>query len=173
MKKKRRNILLLITGLIILAIGISVFLLSTIKKEIQPPLFRLVDTSAVKSFTATKPGEKDQGTFKVIFKANSVKEDLRIDNSCKVDGLDSPGQGIEYTIGNTEIISCELSADTTNDKDTLYTFELEENKARNFTLTVVASAPKTGSTPISLKMKSVNFGRATDDTNAHYYAMGL
>ncbi|MFA7685347.1 MAG: hypothetical protein WCX95_00930, partial [Candidatus Gracilibacteria bacterium] len=128
---------------------------------------------AVKSFTATKSGEKDQGTFKIIFEAISFIEDLRIDNSCKIDGLDSPGQGIEYTIGNTETISCKLSTDTPNDKDTPYTFELEENKARTFTLTVVASAPKVGSTPISLAINSVNFGRETDDTNANYYKMGL
>lgn len=175
MKRKKKNLRIIISLSIVLLLIVAVFISAIffIKKEILPPRISLIDTSAEKTFTATKSGEKDQGTFKIIFEGISFIEDLRIDNSCKIDGLDSPGQGIEYTIGDAEVISCELSSDTTNDKDTLYTFELEKGKPRTFTLTVVATASEsnTGS-GISLKLNSINYGRETDDTNDNYYVIG-
>ncbi len=136
-------------------------------------MVEFVSATAVETFTADDAGEKDQGTFEIKFKATAFDADARIDRSCEEGGSDAAGQGVEYTITNSgsNTTVCTLTAANTDSEDTANTFELDEDVARTFTLTVVATATSTAFAEVALE--SINWGTATNDTNANYYTFNL
>ncbi len=88
------------------------------------------------------------------------------------------GQGVEFsrrsTAGTAVLNSDLVTSSTTDANDTADTFQVEEGQTRHFTLTVIYSADSTpvdGSVEVFLE--SINWGTATDDTNANYYTFDL
>lgn len=118
-------------------------------------------------------GEADQGTYRIVFDVTARGEDMRIDRSCAENQVNVAGQGVEYTISeadkNTTV--CLLSSSSSDSEDTANTFEVDENRTRRFTLTVVATATADHFAQVSLD--SINWGAATNDTNTNYYDFNL
>ncbi len=132
-----------------------------------------VSSSAVKTFVADEAGESDQGTFKITFTATAFGADMRVDKSCVEDQVNAAGQGTEYTITNagSNATTCLVASSSTDSEDTANVFEVDEDTTRTLTLTVVATASATHFAEVSLT--SVNWGTATNDTNANYYTFDL
>ncbi|HWH07008.1 MAG TPA: peptidoglycan-binding protein [Candidatus Paceibacterota bacterium] len=125
------------------------------------------------SFSADDVGEADQGTFEITFDVTAMESDLRIDRSCTEDQVNAAGQGVEYSITNSgsNTTVCSLTSSSSDSEDTANTFELDEDDTRRFTLTVVATA--TADHFAQVELESINWGTATDDTNANYYTFDL
>lgn len=141
-------------------------------------MVEFVSASTERSFTADATGEDDQGTFMVTFSVTAFDGDMRIDNSSEVADANAAGQGVEFsevdTAGTPVLSSDILESDTTDTEDTANTFEVDENTTREFTLSVIYAAdstPTDGS--VYVKIDSINWGTATDDTNANYYEFDL
>lgn len=141
-------------------------------------MVEFVEASAERTFTADASGEDDQGTFSVSFDVTAFDGDMRIDNSSEVADANAAGQGVEFsevdTAGTPVLGSDILESDTVDSEDTANTFEVDEGTTRRFTLTVIYSAdstPTDGS--VYVKVDSINWGTATDDTNANYYEFDL
>jgi hypothetical protein len=136
-------------------------------------MVEFVDSDADRTLVADAAGEFDQGTFTITFEVTSFNADARIDRSCEEGGADAAGQGVEYTITNSgsNSTACNLASSTTDTEDTANTFELDEGIAREFTLTVNATSSADAFAEVALE--SINWGTATDDTNANYYTFDL
>lgn len=139
---------------------------------------KFVSSSTERTFTADATGEDDQGTYKITFDVTAFDGDMRIDNSSEVADANAAGQGVEFsetdTAGTPVLGSDILESNTVDSEDTANTFEVDENTTRRFTLTVIYSAdstPTDGS--VYVKIDSINWGTATDDTNANYYEFNL
>jgi peptidoglycan hydrolase-like protein with peptidoglycan-binding domain len=135
-------------------------------------------TTAVKTFTADAATEDDQGTYSISFAVKAFGADAYIDNSSEVGGANAAGQGVEFMVrstAGTPVLSSDLLTSTTNDaQDTANVFQVEKDQTRIFTLTVIYAAdstPTDGSHEVYLE--SINWGTATDDTNANYYTFDL
>lgn len=118
-------------------------------------------------------GEADQGTYRIVFDVTARGADMRIDRSCTEAQANVAGQGVEYTISEADSNTtlCIVSSTTSDSEDTANTFEIDENRTRRFTLTVVATATADHFAQVSLN--SINWGTATDDTNANFYDFNL
>lgn len=125
------------------------------------------------TFSADDVGEADQGTFRITFDVTAMESDLRIDRSCTEDQVNAAGQGVEYSITNSgsNTTICSLSSSSSDSEDTANTFELDEDNTRRFTLNVVATA--TADHFAQVELESINWGTATDNTNANYYTFDL
>jgi|GEM_PF-1955630 len=141
-------------------------------------MVEFVSASVVRSFTADATGEDDQGTFSVTFEVTAFDGDMRIDNSSEVADANAAGQGVEFsrvaTAGTPVLASDILESDTTDTEDGAETFEVDENTTREFTLSVIYAAdttPTDGS--VYVKIDSINWGTAVDNTNANYYEFDL
>jgi hypothetical protein len=137
-----------------------------------------VSATAERTFTADAATEDDQGTYKITFDVTAFDGDMRIDNSSEVADANAAGQGVEFsevdTAGTPVLGSDILESNTTDTEDTANTFEVDEDTTRRFTLTVIYAAdstPTDGS--VYVKIDSINWGTATDDTNANYYEFDL
>lgn len=143
----------------------------------------LVDTSSAntgttKTFTADAANEDDQGTFEISFAVTAFGADMYIDNSSEVGGANAAGQGVEFMerdSAGTPVLSSNLLTSTTTDtNDTANVFKVKKGETRTFTLTVIYSAdstPTDGS--VEVYLESINWGTATNDTNANYYTFDL
>jgi hypothetical protein len=141
-------------------------------------MVEFVSASAERTFTADAATEDDQGTFKITFDVTAFDGDMRIDRSSEVADANAAGQGVEFsevdTAGTPVLNSDILESNTVDSEDTADTFEVDEGTTRRFTLTVIYSAdstPTDGS--VYVKIDSINWGTATDDTNANYYEFDL
>lgn len=137
-------------------------------------MFEFVSSSEEETFSADDATESDQGEFKITFKAMAFDADARVDMSCEEAGADAAGQGVEFNITNSgsNSTTCILSSSSTDTEDTANTFEVDDNgQWRTFTLTVNATASTTAFAEVSLS--SINWGTATNDTNANYYTFNL
>ena len=141
-------------------------------------MVEFVSASAEKTFVADATTEDDQGTFKITFDVTAFDGDMRIDNSSEVADANAAGQGVEFsevdTAGTPVLGSDILESSTVDSEDTANTFEVDEDTTRRFTLTVLYSAdstPTDGS--VYVKVDGINWGTATDDTNANYYEFDL
>ena len=137
-----------------------------------------VSSSTEKTFTADAATEDDQGTYKITFDVTAFGADMYIDNSSEVAGGDAAGQGVEFavtsTAGTPVLGSDLLESNTADAQDTANVFQVEKNQTRRFTLTVIYAAdttPTDGSHSVAIS--SINWGTATDDTNANYYTFDL
>jgi hypothetical protein len=137
-----------------------------------------VSSDADRTFTADATGEDDQGTYVITFDVTAFGANAYIDNSSEVAGANAAGQGVEFSVtstAGTPVLSSDLlESNTVDSQDTANVFEVEKNKTRRFTLTVIYGAdstPTDGSH--SIKIDSINWGTATDDTNANYYEFDL
>lgn len=132
-----------------------------------------VSSSAVRSFTADSAGEVDEGTFEITFTAEAFGDDARLDRSCVEGSTPAAGEGVAYDMTNDASNStiCNLTSSTTDAEDTSDTFELDEGVERTFTLQVVATPTADHFTEASLA--SINWGTATNNTNANYYTFDL
>lgn len=135
-------------------------------------------TGAVKTFTADAATEDDQGTYTISFAVTAFGADMYIDASSEVGGANAAGQGVEFMerdTAGTPVLSSNLLTSTTNDTDdTANVFQVERGETRTFTLTVIYAAdstPTDGS--VEVYLESINWGTATDDTNANYYTFDL
>lgn len=132
--------------------------------------------SETTTFSGDAAGEEDIAQFKVTFKVSSFDGDMRIDRSCEEAGADAAGQGIEYTLtgDDNDAPACSFTSSSTDSEDTSDTFEVDEGTTRTFTLTVSATGDDDASGDfISVAISSINWGTATDDTNANYYTFNL
>lgn len=141
-------------------------------------MVEFVSASAEKTFVADATTEDDQGTFKITFDVTAFDGDMRIDNSSEVADANAAGQGVEFsevdTAGTPVLGSDILESSTVDSEDTANTFEVDEDTTRRFTLTVLYSAdstPTDGS--VYVKVDGINWGTATDDTNANYYEFDM
>ena len=133
-----------------------------------------VSASQSISNTADTAGEGDQGSFTITFDVAAGDDDIRLDRSCEEDnGVNAAGQGIEYTVSNngSNTTLCSLSSSSSDSEDTANTFEVDSGKTRRFSLNVVATASADHFAQV--EMTSINWGTATDDTNANYYTFNL
>lgn len=132
-----------------------------------------VSADASRSFTADDTGEKDQGTFKITFDVTAGDDDIRIDRSCREDDTNAAGQGVEYSITNSDDNStiCSFTSSSSDSEDTANTFEVDADRTRRFTLNVVATAVNDHFAQVVLE--SINWGTATDNSNANYYTFDL
>jgi len=129
--------------------------------------------TANRTFTADDAGEFDQAEYKVTFEVTAFDDDARLDRSCEEGGADAAGQGVEFTITNSgsNSTTCNLSSTSTDTEDTVNTYELDEDVARTFSLVVTATSSADAYAEVSLE--SLNWGTATDNTNADYYTFNL
>lgn len=141
-------------------------------------MVEFVSATAERTFTADAATEDDQGTYKITFDVTAFDGDMRIDTSSEVADANAAGQGVEFsevdTAGTPVLGSDILESNTTDTEDTTDTFEVDEDTTRRFTLTVIYSAdstPTDGS--VYVKIDSINWGTATDNTNANYYEFDL
>lgn len=136
-------------------------------------VFAFVSATQARSFSADAATENDEGEFKITFKATAFGTDARLDKSCEEGAADLAGQGVEYTITNAASngTTCILSAATTDTEDNTLVFELDEDQARTFTLTVFATAEVTATAEVSID--SFNWGALLTDLNANYYTFDL
>ena len=139
---------------------------------------KFLSSTKEKSFTADAATEDDQGTYKVKFSVTAFDGDMYIDNSSEVANANAAGQGVEFSVtstAGTPVLGSDLlESDTAKTEDTANAFFVEEGTTREFTLTVIYSAdstPTDGSH--SIKIDSINWGTASDDTNANYYEFNL
>lgn len=144
----------------------------------QGIMVEFVSATAERTFTADAATEDDQGTYKITFDVTAFDGDMRIDNSSEVADANAAGQGVEFsevdTAGTPVLGSDILESNTVDTEDTANTFEVDEGTTRRFTLTVIYSAdstPTDGS--VYVRIDSINWGTATDDTNANYYEFDL
>lgn len=141
-------------------------------------MVEFVSATAERTFTADASGEDDQGTYKITFDVTAFDGDMRIDTSSEVADANAAGQGVEFsevdTAGTPVLGSDILESNTTDTEDNANVFEVDEGTTRRFTLTVIYAAdstPTDGS--VYVKIDSINWGTATDDTNANYYEFNL
>lgn len=134
-------------------------------------MVELVSTSKTRSFTADDSGEYDRGTFEITFDVTAFGADMRVDKSCKAGGENAAGQGVEYTDMSNTTESCSFVSSSTDSEDTSNTFEVDEDTTRRFTLTVEATA--TADVFAEASLESINWGTATDNSNANYYTFNL
>ncbi len=86
---------------------------------------------------------------------------------------DAAGQGVSYLISNpgNNSTTCVVTSSSTDTEDTSFTFKVDEDTTREFTLTVNATSSVDAFAEVSLA--SINWGTATNDTNASYYSFDL
>lgn len=137
-----------------------------------------VSSSAERTFTADATGEDDQGTYTITFEVTAFGADMYIDKSSEVAGGDAAGQGVEFavtsTAGTPVLGSDLLESNVTETADTANVFYVEKDTTREFSLVVIYAAdttPTDGSHEVAIS--SINWGTATDDTNANYYTFDL
>ena len=136
-------------------------------------MLEFVDSSATRTFVADDAGEFDQGEFKITFDVTAFGADMRIDKSSVEAQVDAAGQGVEYTITNagSNATTSNLSSSTSDTEDNGNVFEVDEDTTRTFTITVTATSSADHYAELSLT--SVNWGTATNDTNANYFTFNL
>jgi len=137
-----------------------------------------MSATAVRTFEADAATEDDQGTYKVKFKVTAFDGDMYIDRSSEVANANAAGQGVEFSVtstAGTPVLSSNLlEASSVETEDNANVFYVEDGETREFTLTVIYAAdstPTDGSH--SVKIESINWGTATDNTNANYYEFNL
>ena len=138
--------------------------------------FTVFETGIMVDFVSAEEDtndDADQGTFAITFDVTATESDLRLDRSCREDDTNAAGQGVEFTITNSgdNTTQCSFTSSSTDSEDTANTFELDEDDTRRFTLNVVATPTSDGFAQVSLE--SLNWGTATDNTNANYYTFDL
>ena len=136
----------------------------------------LVSATKTKSFGADEAGEDDQGTYEIVFDVTAFGDDMFIDLSAEDNNaIDAAGQGVVYDItsntGTTTVASALVESSSSDSNDTSTALQIEENDTRQFTLQVVLTASTTGSHEVFVE--SINWGTASDDTNANYYTFNL
>ena len=141
-------------------------------------MIEFVSASTERTFTADAATEDDQGTYKITFDVTAFDGDMRIDNSSEVADANAAGQGVEFTevdtAGTPTLSSDILESSIVDSEDTANTFEVDEGTTRRFTLTVIYTAdttPTDGS--VYVRIDGINWGTATDDTNANYYEFDM
>lgn len=141
-------------------------------------MVELVSVSKERTFIADEALEDDQGEYLITFDVTAFGADMYLDRSTEADGADAPGQGTEYIItssAGTPVVSSSLLESTSSDgNDNVNVFQIEEDDTRRFTLNMTLTAdttPTPGAHEVSIA--SLNWGTATDDTNANYYTFNL
>ncbi|MBP7006624.1 MAG: hypothetical protein KBB16_00975, partial [Candidatus Pacebacteria bacterium] len=140
-------------------------------------MLEFVSASATRAAVADAAGESDTGEYKISFKATAFDADARIDKSCEHGGANAAGQGVEWdeTISAADTtgwtLGCVMSSSSTDSEDTTNVFEVDEDTTRTFTITVNLTPDEDSYAEVFLE--SVNWGTATDDTNANYYTFNL
>ena len=141
-------------------------------------MVEFVSASAERTFEADAATEDDQGTYKVKFEVTAFDGDMYIDRSSEVANANAAGQGVEFSVtstAGTPVLGSDLlESDSVETEDNANVFYVEDGQTREFTLTVIYAAdstPTDGSH--SVKIESINWGTATDDTNANYYEFNL
>lgn len=147
-------------------------------------MVEFVSQSAVKSFTADAMGEIDQGTFEITFAVTAFGDDMYIDRStdvavedCASAEADAAGQGVEYCYDTTGTdsditdLSALVSAEGSETGDNANVFQVRKDTTREVTLQLVGQPDADGAA--QLRIESINYGTATDDTNANYYNFNL
>lgn len=139
--------------------GIMVELVSTTKAI----------TSAGDPATA---GSTDKGTFTIVFDVTGFGSDQRLDKTT-AEGVAASvvaGQGVLFSTTADTVITSSLTSSTTDTEDNVNVFELDENQKRRFTLTVVAESTDDLAEVV---LETINFGTATNNTNASFYTFNL
>lgn len=136
-------------------------------------MVEFVSKTEARTFVADDAGEFDQGTFTITFDVTAFDADQRIDFSCEEGGADAAGQGVEYTITNSASNStvCAVSSNTVDTEDTANTKEVDDDTTRRFILSVTATSAADAYAEVALD--SINYGIATDNSNANYYTFNL
>lgn len=132
-----------------------------------------VSATQEKTFAAGAAGENDRGTFEITFDVTAFGADMRIDRSSEEGGADAAGQGVEFVITNSgsNSVTSLLTSTTSDTEDNANVFEVDKGTTRRFTLQVVATASANHFAEVSIE--SINWGTATNDTNANYYTFNL
>jgi len=141
-------------------------------------MLTFVSSSEDHTFTADAAGESDTGEFKISFKATAFDADLRIDRTCaNNEDQGDAGEGLSYllTISAADTagwtLGCTISSSTTDTEDTANTYEIDEDTNRTFTLTVTVTPDEDSF--VEARIEAVNWGAATDNTNANFYTFNL
>lgn len=131
-------------------------------------------SSSADVIVSEEPGQSDIAQFQIDFDVTAVDGDIYLDNSCKENGPDVAGQGVEYTLvaKNKNSSVCVFSGLTSEGGDTLTSFIVPEGDTRSFSLTVSVI----GSEDHFTKMALVSLNGTTDVTDAtpdQFYKNGL
>lgn len=143
-------------------------------------MLEFVSSSASKTFTADSTGEEDQGTFSITFDVTAFGTDQRVDKTCALnEDQGDAGEGLSLLITNSgdlagdTITSCIITSGSTDTEDNANVFEVDENSTRRLTLTVIATNDGLAADFHEVSLEAVNYGTATDNTNASFYTFNL
>lgn len=141
-------------------------------------MVEFVEGTATRTAIADAAGESDTGEFKITFDVTAFDGDMRIDKTCETDnGSNAAGEGSVFdeiiTAADTTgwTFPCSLSSSDTDTEDNSNVFEVDEGTTRTFTITT-AHTPDEDSF-VQVVLESINWGTATDDTNANYYNFNM
>lgn len=121
---------------------------------------------------ASVTGSTDKGTFTIVFEAKAFGADQRIDKTTAegVAASTTAGQGVLFSTTADDVVTSSLTSSTTDTEDNSNVFELDENATRRFTLTVVVTSTDDLSKVV---LETLNYGSATNNTNAEFYTFNL
>lgn len=141
-------------------------------------MVEFVSGTAVRTAIADAATESDTGEYAITFDVTAFDADARIDKSCETDnGSDAAGQGSVFdevmTAADTTgwTLPCSTSSAQSDTEDTSTDFEIDEDTTRTFTVTV-AYTPDEDSY-LQVVLESINWGTATDGSNANYYNFNM
>lgn len=143
-----------------------------------------VSTSKTKTTSAEAENSVDVGNFEIVFDVTAFGADMYIDKSTEDDnGANAAGQGLVYdwNVSGTDGMGTEVAVLTaagtiTGDNGNVY--KVREGETRRFTLTIDAPSindndAASEAAQYELIIESINWGTATNDTNANYYTFDL
>jgi hypothetical protein len=141
-------------------------------------MVEFVSGTATRTAIADAATESDTGEYAITFDVTAFDADARIDKSCESDTATvDAGEGVVFdevmTAANTTgwTLPCSTSSAQSDTEDTADTFEIDEDTTRTFTVTV-AYTPDEDSY-LQVVLESINWGTATDGSNANYYTFNM
>ena len=148
----------------------------------------LVSTSATRNVSSDPATVTDTGTYVIKFNVTALGADEYIDKSTEDDnGTDAAGQGVAYEVLKAGVDSAAgansyatasgiLTASGSTTNDTTNVYKVIEGQTREFTLTVtfgMNALAGAGQDNYQVAINSINWGTATNDTNANYYSFSM
>ncbi len=141
----------------------------------------LVSTDEEKSFTADAAGEKDEGTFTIVFDVTALDEDIYLDRSVTRDDTTAGGTAgdgfmwattTDSTTGTSTAIAASISVADASAEYSTGLFKINAGQTERFTLQVVHRADTNGYEAV--KLTAINWTtNSADTTPDNFHTSGL
>jgi peptidoglycan hydrolase-like protein with peptidoglycan-binding domain len=131
------------------------------------PVVKLISTDQDVTFTADAAGERDRGTFRIVFSVTAPTADITMSRSLSAYGI---ALSADSTVGT--IISQSINSSAEND-DTVGAYMIREGETRTFELNVTVTTTEYKDGYASVVLNKIPYGTSVSAPAAYAITSGL